>query len=127
MCPQQVTHHDQRWEAGELHLTDLNPPSLVLKSEAKQRGSIFNVMNHNFTTAEKQRSPSKSLLNKYFFLFCYCLFTGTKHTACYSFIKKVENTDVTYVTNVKNKSSILLSPKVRTHTSAYENIHKNTA
>lgn len=77
------------------------------------------------TAAGKESSP-KQLLNKYFF-YSVIGFLQVQSIQHVIVLSKVENTDVTYVTNVKNKSSILLSPKVRTYISAYENIHKNTA
>ena len=66
-------------------------------------------------------------VNKYFFFYSVIGFLQVQSIQHVIVLSKVENTDVTYVTNVKNKSSILLSPKVRTYISAYENIHKNTA
>ena len=68
----------------------------------------------------------KQLLNKYVFFYSVIGFLQVQSIQHVIVLSKVENTDVTYVTNVKNKSSILLSPKVRTNISAYENSHKNT-
>lgn len=80
-------------------------------------------LNQMLRTAGKKKS---FFLNKYFF-YSVIGFLQVQSIQHVIVLSKVENTDVTYVTNVKNKSSILLSPKVRTYILAYENIHKNTA
>lgn len=82
-------------------------------------------LNQLLTTSGK-KTFLKQLLNKYCF-YSVIGFLQVQSIQHVIVLSKVENTDVTYVTNVKNKSSILLSPKVRTYISAYENIHKNTA
>lgn len=61
---------------------------------------------------KKKKKVPKKLLNKYFF-YSVIGFLQVQSIQHVIVLSKVENTDVTYVTNVKNKSSILLSPKVR--------------
>lgn len=121
------TLHKWKTAQTEAKIHNLPPERFGKGCNLSMKVAIFkNCQRIHASKWKEGEKRNKAHLNKYFF-YSVIGFLQVQSIQHVIVLSKVENTDVTFVTNVKNKSSILLSPKVRTYISAYENIHKNTA